>query len=55
MTPRGTCATEAEVELNVGRFPQIKICRDQISIAMLKLKERCMYCLYLEPLTMFKD
>ena len=39
MTPRRTCATEAEVELDVGRFPQIKISCDQISIAMLKLKE----------------
>ena len=39
MTPRRTCATEAEVELNVGRFSQIKISCDQISIAMLKLKD----------------
>ena len=39
MTPWGTCATEAEVELDVSRFPQIKIRRDQISIAMLKFKE----------------
>ena len=55
MTPWDTCATEAEVELNVGRFPQIKISCDQISITMLKLKGRCMYCRYLEPLTMFQD
>ena len=39
MTSRGTCASEAEVELDVGRFPQIQIRCDQISIAMLKLIE----------------
>ena len=47
MTSWGACASKAEIELDVGGFPQIQIRRDQISIAVLKLKKIQRLCTWI--------